>query len=85
MLNPIISFALQLQLSVTGSTAQRLQSALYYKTCEWRFDLLLEHFPFEAFVEAAKPFSINHKCQNEPFRILYNVAGIYLFLSKNMK
>lgn len=50
MLNPVISPALQLPLSVTGSKAQRLQSPFYYKTCEWRFDPMFDHFPFWFYV-----------------------------------
>lgn len=59
MLNPVISLALQLPLSVTGSEAQRLQSAFYYKTCEWRFDPMFDHFPFSFYV-SCWAFPINH-------------------------
>lgn len=45
MLNPVISLALQLPLSMTRSKAERLQSAFYYTTCEWRFDPMSDHFP----------------------------------------
>lgn len=64
MLNPVISLALQLPLSVTGSKAQRLQSAFYYKTCEWRFDPMFDHFPFWFYV-SCWAFPYKSLCWNE--------------------
>lgn len=58
MLNPVISLALQLPLSMTRSKAERLQSAFYYTTCEWRFDSMSDHFPPLVFMWApwASPY-----------------------------
>lgn len=56
MLNPVISLALQLPLSPTRSQAERLQSAFYYTTCEWRFDPMSDHFPPLVFMWARWAF-----------------------------
>ena len=61
MLNPVISLALQLPLSMTRSKAERLQSAFYYTTCEWRFDPMSDHFPLWFLCEPPGPFPINHQ------------------------
>lgn len=71
MLNPVISLALQLPLSVTGSKAQRLQSAFYYKTCEWRFDPMFDHFPFWFYV-SCWAFPYKSLCRNELLLLFFS-------------
>jgi hypothetical protein len=50
MLNPVISLALQLPLSLSRGKPERVQSALYYATCEWGFDPMSDHFPASVFM-----------------------------------
>lgn len=89
MLNPVISLALQLPLSVTGSKAQRLQSAFYYTTCEWRFDPVFDHFPFWFYV-SCWAFPYKSLCWNELLLFFFSSCnpvefwglglGVFLFL-----
>jgi len=65
MLNPVISLALQLPLSMTRSKAERLQSAFYYTTCEWRFDPMSDHFPPLVFMWAPWAFPYKSPGSNE--------------------
>lgn len=65
MLNPVISLALQLPLSMTRSKAERLQSAFYYTTCEWRFDPMSYHFPPLVFMWARWAFPNKSLGSNE--------------------
>lgn len=71
MLNPVISLALQLPLSVTGSKAQRLQSAFYCKTSEWRFDPMFNYFPFWFYV-SCWAFPYKSKCWNELLLLFFS-------------
>lgn len=80
MLNPVISLALQLPLSMTRSKAERLQSAFYYTTCEWRFDPMSDHFPPLVFMWARWAFPYKSPSSNElllfflPFQLCYFVC-----------
>lgn len=80
MLNPVISLALQLPLSMTRSKPERLQSAFYYTTCEWRFDPMSDHFPPLVFMWARWAFPYKSPGSNElllfflSFQLLYCVC-----------
>lgn len=65
MLNPVISLALQLPLSMTRSKPERLQLAFYYTTCEWRFDPMSDHFPPLVFMWACWAFPYKSPGSNE--------------------
>lgn len=61
MLNPVISLALQLPLSMTRSKAERLQSAFYYTTLNGDLTQCPTTSPLWFLCELAEPFPINHR------------------------
>lgn len=61
MLNPVISLALQLPLSMTGSKAESLQSAFYYTTLNGDLTQCPTTSPLWFLCELAEPFPINHR------------------------
>lgn len=96
MLNPVISLALQLPLSMTRSKPERLQSAFYYTTCEWRFDPMSDHLPPLVFMWARWAFPYKSPGSNELlfyslkvfllllsglFRLTPNLNSLYIYLN----
>lgn len=79
MLNPVISLALQLPLSMTRSKAERLQSAFYYTTCEWRFDPVSDHFPPLVFMWACWAFP-NKSLDSNELLLFFLSFQLYHFL-----
>lgn len=61
MLNPVISLALQLSLSMSRSQAERLQSAFYYTTLNGDLTQCPTTSPLWFLCELAEPFPINHR------------------------
>lgn len=88
MLNPVISLALQLPLSMTRSKPERLQSAFYYTTCEWRFDPMSDHLPPLVFMWARWAFPYKSPGSNElllfflSFQLYYFVCVSASFKNK---